>query len=160
MGIGLEQVTRLALRDGEVETAHERAAEAVNVQERVGYTEGIIAALHPLGRATLAADEAAAAAKHHRRALRLALTIGHAAAMCEALEDLAQASATADSDTARSLRHLAEHHRIKRSLPRRSDDDAWANALRLQLGPADQRDQLVSSLEDAVRDVLQSTRWT
>ncbi|MEO8267260.1 MAG: BTAD domain-containing putative transcriptional regulator [Ilumatobacteraceae bacterium] len=158
VGIGLEQVTRLALRSGDVETAQARAAEAVSVQERIGYTEGVVAALHLLGRATLAAEGADSAATHHVRALRLALTIGHAAAMCEALEDLAQASATFDPDDARSLLNIAEHHRLKRSLPRRSDDDAWANALRLQLGAIDQRDQLDASLEDAVRDVLQSTK--
>jgi predicted ATPase/DNA-binding SARP family transcriptional activator len=157
VGIGLEQVTRLALRAGEVETANARAAEAVSVQERVGYTEGVIAALHLLGRATLAEGDADAAATHHRRALRLALTIGHAAAMCEALEDLAQASATVDPDDARSLLHLAEHHRTERSLPRRSDDDTRLAALRLQLGANDPRCEFDASLEESVRNILQST---
>lgn len=157
VGIGLEQVTRLALRADEVETANARAAEAVSVQERIGYTEGVIAALHLLGQATLAAGDADTAATHHRRALRLALTIGHAAAMCEALEDLAQASATVDPDDARSLLHLAQHHRTERSIPRRSDDDTRVIALRLQLGANDPRGEVDESLEDSVRKILQST---
>ncbi|MDP1794294.1 MAG: BTAD domain-containing putative transcriptional regulator [Acidimicrobiales bacterium] len=157
VGLGLEQVTRLALRAGEIETANARALESVTVQERVGYTEGVIAALHLLGRATLAAGDAEAAATHHRRALRLALTIGHAAAMCEALEDLAHASAIVDPDDARSLLHLAEHHRSDRSLPRRPDDDTRANALRLQLGTTDPRRDFDVPLEEAVRCILQST---
>lgn len=160
VGIGLEQVTRLALRDGDVETASARAAEAVAVQERIGYTEGVIAALHLLGRATLAAGGADAAATHHLRALRLALTIGHAAAMCEALEDLAQASVAVDPDEARSLLQLAEHHRTMRSLPRRSDDATWTAALRLEIGSTDRCGDFDVSLEDAVRGVLQPTKMS
>ena len=98
VGIGLEQVTRLALRAGQVDAAHSSAAEAVDVQEHIGYTEGVIASLHLLGRAALASGDAANAETHHIRALRLAQTIGHAAAMCEALEDLAQLAAIAGDE--------------------------------------------------------------
>jgi tetratricopeptide (TPR) repeat protein len=156
VGLGLEQVTRLALRAGDVDIAHARGIEAVNVQERIGYTEGVIAALHLLGRAILATGDGAAASTEHRRALRMALTIGHVAAMCEALEDLAQDAAAADQEQARSLLQLAEHHRAERSLPRRSDDHTSATTLRSQLGAPDSRCHLDTSLEDAVREVLQS----
>lgn len=158
VGLGLEQVTRLALRAGDIDTANDHALEAAKVQERVGYTEGVIAALHLLGRATLATGDADAAATHHRRALRLALTIGHAAGMCEALEDLAHVSATVDPDDARSLLHLAERHRSERSLPRRTDDDTRVTALRYQLGVTDLTCASDAALEDAVRGILQSTR--
>jgi hypothetical protein len=156
VGLGLEQVTRLALRAGDVDIAHARGIEAVNVQERIGYTEGVIAALHLLGRAILATGDGAAASTQHRRALRMALTIGHVAAMCEALEDLAQDAAPSDHEQARSLLQLAEHHRAERSLPRRSDDHTSATTLRNQLGAPDSRCHLDTSLEEAVREILQS----
>ena len=86
----------------------------------------------------------------------MALTIGHAAAMCEALEDLAQVLQPPIDEQARSLLHLAEHHRAERSLPRRSDDDTWATTLTAPARRRRPRCDLDTSLEDAVREVLQS----
>jgi predicted ATPase/DNA-binding SARP family transcriptional activator len=157
VGIGLEQVTRLALRAGLVDAANSSAAEAVDVQERIGYTEGVIASLHLLGRAALASGAAAGAESQHIRALRLALAIGHAAAMCEALEDLAQVAAIAGDQTrAASLLQLAEQHRGARSLPRRHDEEAWAETLRREIRATTAHRAPDGPLDDAVRDVLRT----
>jgi predicted ATPase/DNA-binding SARP family transcriptional activator len=159
VGMGLEQVTRLALREGRTDTAVRSATEAVAVQERIGYTEGVIAALHLLGQSSLAADDLAAARVHHERALRLALAIGHAAAMCEALEGLACVAAKqSDTGRAAALLALADTHRDRRSLPRRHDDAAWVEALRGQLGQSatTSTPPRSQSLEDAAHEVLRS----
>lgn len=161
VGIGLEQVTRLALRDGRIDSAVRNATEAVDVQERIGYTEGIIAAFHLLGRATLAAADTAAARSHHVHALRLALTIGHAAAMCEALEGLAHvAAATGDTAQAADLLGLAETHRDRRCLPRRHDDAEWIRELTIHVGDTSHtpRWSPAQSLDDSVRAVMRA--WT
>jgi predicted ATPase/DNA-binding SARP family transcriptional activator len=160
VGMGLEQVTRLALRERRVTDAVSSADEAVSVQERIGYTEGVIAALHLLGRATLADGRADAAALHHRRALRLSLTIGHVAAMCEALEDLAHVVFTkGDSGRAGTLLGDAERHRSARSLPRRRDDrrddDLWIAALRCDAAAGSgSPEHAGGSLEELARRVL------
>ena len=160
MGIGLEQVTRLALRAGQVDAAHSSAAEAVDVQEHIGYTEGVIASLHLLGRAALASGDAANAETHHIRALRLAQTIGHAAAMCEALEDLAQLAVIAgDEPRATSLLQLAEDHRVAHSLPRRHDEDSWTGTLRREIGATTTPPGPDRPLDDAVRDVLRTAGY-
>jgi hypothetical protein len=65
-------------------------SEALALQELIGYTEGIVSALHVLGHAHRLRDDLHAARDHHRRALVLASQIGHAAAMCEAIEELAR----------------------------------------------------------------------
>jgi hypothetical protein len=157
VGMGLEQVTRLALREARIDAALESAAEAVTVQERIGYTEGVIAALHLFGQATLAAGDIQQAGSHHARALRMALAIGHAAAMCEALESLAQV-AVADDDCrqASALLHLADVHRTRRSLPRRPDDAIWTSQLRDRVPDVEPAasSRLDQSLEDAVQAIL------
>ena len=160
VGMGLEQVTRLALRQGRIDSAVRSATEAVDVQERIGYTEGIIAALHLLGRANLAGGDTSAAQSHHAHALRLALTIGHAAAMCEALEGLAQvAAATGDTAQAADLLSLAETHRDTRCLPRRHDDAEWIRELSTHIGDTDHtspRWSSTQSLDDSVREVMRA----
>jgi hypothetical protein len=157
--MGLEQVTRLALREGRTDAAVRSATEAVAVQERIGYTEGVIAALHLLGQSSLAAGDLAAARTHHEHALALALAIGHAAAMCEAIEGLA-CVAVEQSDSARAagLLVLADTHRERRSLPRRQDDAARVHVVREQLGDsaAASRPSKTQSLEDAAQQVLRS----
>jgi hypothetical protein len=157
--MGLEQVTRLALRDGRFEDAIHYATEAVAVQERIGYTEGVIAALHLWGQATLAADDLPAARAHHERALGLALAIGHAAAMCEAIEGLA-CVAVRQFDTARAagMLALADTHRDLRSLPRRHDDAAWIQDLRSRSGDSAATSTLstTQTLEEAVHHLLRS----
>ncbi|HEX6658850.1 MAG TPA: hypothetical protein VF065_12245 [Ilumatobacter sp.] len=159
VGMGLEQVTRLALRQGRTDVAVDTATEAVAVQERIGYTEGVIAALHLLGHASLAAGDLAAARADHERALALALAIGHAAAMCEAIEGLACVAAEqSDIPTAAGLLAIADTHRERRSLPRRHDDTERIDVARRQLGDsaAASRPSTAQSLEDAAHEVLRS----
>ena len=158
VGIALEQATRLALRAGRLDEASDHAIESVAVQERIGYTEGVIASLHLLGQATLAKGDAPTAEAHHRRALSLAMTIGHAAAICEAPEGLAQvAAADGEERRAASLLNLAEHHRDLRSLPRRLDDEQWVSALRSRVRGEHAISTGRESLEDAARAVLQES---
>ena len=159
VGMGLEQVTRLALRDGRPDLAVSGASEAVAVQERIGYTEGVIAALHLRGLASLAADDLPAARAHHERALGLALAIGHAAAMCEAIEGLACVAAKqSQAAKAAELLALADTHRARRSLPRRHDDAECISRLYIELGDKARASAgpTTQSLEDAVRQVLGS----
>jgi len=159
VGIALEQATRLAFRDGRLDEAIARAIESVEVQEQIGYTEGLIASLHLLGQATLARGDIHMAEGHHRRALSLAVTIGHAAAICEALEGLAQVSAASGEEgRAASLLDLAEHHRDIRSLPRRLDDDQWITTLRSRVHAEPALSTSRESLEDAARAVLQESQ--
>jgi predicted ATPase/DNA-binding SARP family transcriptional activator len=157
VGMGLEQVTRLALRDGRIDAAVRDSSEAVAVQERIGYTEGVIAALHLRGQASLAADDLPAARAHHERALGLALAIGHAAAMCEAIEGLACVAANqSNAAKAEELLALADTHRVRRRLPRRHDEAEWISRLSAQLGDSRTASavQTTQSLEDAVRQML------
>jgi hypothetical protein len=150
-------VTRLALRDGRIDAAVRDSSEAVAVQERIGYTEGVIAALHLRGQASLAADDLPAARAHHERALGLALAIGHAAAMCEAIEGLACVAANqSNAAKAEELLALADTHRVRRRLPRRHDEAEWISRLSAQLGDSRTASavQTTQSLEDAVRQTL------
>lgn len=66
----------------------------------VAGTVGMVAALQPLGRSLLGYGDDVEAWSVHRRALALATSIGHPAAVCEALEDLAAV-----------LEHRGEHRR-------------------------------------------------
>jgi hypothetical protein len=63
------------------------------------------------------------------------LAIGHAAAMCEAIEGLACVAAK-QSEAARAaeLLALADTHRARRSLPRRHDDAECISRLYIELG--------------------------
>ena len=92
LGIALTQIAQLALPTATT-SPRSPAAEALELQERIGYTEGIVSALHVLGQAHRLAGDVDAAADLHRQALRLASRIGHAAAVCEAMEDFARAEA-------------------------------------------------------------------
>ena len=98
------------------------ASEALGLQELIGYTEGIVSALHVLGQAHRLRGDLDAARDHHRRALVLASRIGHAAAMCEAIEDLARDEAVDRPDRAAMLLQAARAERTRRSLPLRQRD--------------------------------------
>ena len=111
------------------------AAEALTLQERIGYTEGIVSALHVLGHAHRLCGEIDAARDHHRRALALASRIGHAAAMCEAVEDLARDEAVDRPDLAARLLQGAREERSRRGLPLRPRDAAELADLERALRP-------------------------
>lgn len=122
LGIALTQIAQLALADGDTSAALSAAAEALELQERIGYTEGTVSALHVLGHAQRLAGDTEAARLSHRRALALASRIGHAAAMCEALEDLARAEAHEQPALAVTLLGAARVERDARAIPLRQRD--------------------------------------
>ena len=122
LGLALTQIAQIALAEGDANRALEAAAEALELQERIGYTEGTVSALHVLGHAHRAAGNTEDARKCHRRGLTLASRIGHAAAMCEAMEDLARAEADRSPEYATALLHAARLERLDRNLPLRERD--------------------------------------
>jgi hypothetical protein len=98
------------------------ASEALALQELIGYTEGIVSALHVLGQASRLHGDLDEARVHHRRALTLASRIGHAAAMCEAVEDLARDEAVDRPDLTAIMLQAARTERARRGLPLRQRD--------------------------------------
>jgi tetratricopeptide (TPR) repeat protein len=122
LGIALTQIAQIAMADGDVSIAASRASEALALQEKIGYTEGVVSALHVLGQAFRVAGDVDAARQHHQRALGLASQIGHAAAMCEAVEDLARTEASERPAHARMLLHVAHEERSQQGLPLRQRD--------------------------------------
>jgi hypothetical protein len=122
LGIALTQIADLGLVDGDLTRAVTAATEALELQERIGYTEGTVSALHVLGHAHRTAGHVDLARDLHRRGLTLASRIGHAAAMCEALEDLARAEAAENPQLAQTLLRAARDERHARNLPLRRPD--------------------------------------
>jgi tetratricopeptide (TPR) repeat protein len=122
LGIALTQVAQIAIATGDTAAAVSAASEALALQELIGYTEGIVSALHVLGQASRLHGDLDEARAHHRRALTLASRIGHAAAMCEAVEDLARDEAVERPDLAAMLLQAARTERARRGLPLRQRD--------------------------------------
>jgi predicted ATPase/DNA-binding SARP family transcriptional activator len=149
LGIALTQIGQLAIADDNPTAAVAAAAEALELQERIGYTEGTVSALHVLGHARRAVGDLDLARGLHRRALTLASRIGHAAAMCEAMEDLARAESTDDPELAGTLLRAARAEREKRGVPlRRRDAEELRDLERsvLSTGSAAAQDRPFSSL--------------
>jgi hypothetical protein len=73
----------------------------------------------------------------HRRALALASRIGHAAAMCEALEDLARTEASEQPTLAATLLRAARVERDARGIPLRQRDAEDLVALEMTLPAKD-----------------------
>jgi predicted ATPase/DNA-binding SARP family transcriptional activator len=122
LGIALAQIAQLAIADRDASTAVAAAGEALELQERIGYTEGTVSALHVLGQARHLSGNTEEARVLHRRALALASRIGHAAAMCEALEDLARTEAAEQPALAATLLRAARAERAARDIPLRQRD--------------------------------------
>jgi tetratricopeptide (TPR) repeat protein len=164
IGIALEQLAQLDLAGGRVEAARRAAAECLAMHEAVDYTEGMVAGLHVLARSVAAGGDAMEARSLHLRALSLASRIGHAAAVCEALEGLA-AVAAAERDFEETLRLLdaARREREARGLPLRAPDRRALAKLRGQAGQAtgvgtggptaESTDAIVAELLGGVREM-------
>ena len=132
-----EQQARLALRLGDVEGAVAAATECLALHESIGSPEGTAAALHVLGLAQQAAGERDVAVSIHLRALELALSIGHAGATAEALEDLAVlAFEAADVNRAAQLLRVAIRERQETGVPVRRTERHRLDALREALPAA------------------------
>ena len=134
LGIALTQLAQIAAVDGDHAVAVAAANEALGHQERIGYAEGTVAALHVLGGAHGSAGNLDLARDAHRRALALAARIGHAAAMCEAVEDLARIEADVDPARAQELLSSARSERSARQLPPRPRDAEVLDRLEVDLG--------------------------
>ena len=117
--------------------ARSAAEEALTVQQSIGYTEGTIAALHVLGATQIQARDLPAARETNRHALALSVAIGHAAAICEALEGLARTRCQSDPQQAFVVLTGVAKERERRHLPLRASrapgrrrPDAGAEAMR------------------------------
>ena len=134
IGIALGLLAHLRATRGERDSAIESARESLRLQESIGYTEGTIAALHLLARLHLASGETVDAKVEQLRSLRLAWKMQHAAAICEALEALAQiASDDGDDRTATQLLSAAVAERTARNLPVRPADRPTIDKLQSHL---------------------------
>jgi tetratricopeptide (TPR) repeat protein len=122
LGIALTQIAQIAIAGDDAAAAVSAATEALDLQERIGYSEGIVSALHVLGTAQRLSGDLDAARRHHRRALGLASRIGHAAAMCEAVEDLARDEVADRPEVTATLLRAARAERDRRGLPLRQRD--------------------------------------
>jgi hypothetical protein len=122
LGIALTQIAQIAIAGDDAAAAVPAATQALDLQERIGYTEGMVSALHVLGTAERLSGDLDAARRHHRRALGLASRIGHAAAMCEAVEDLARDEVADRPEVAATLLRAARAERDRRGLPLRQRD--------------------------------------
>lgn len=121
IGMALEQQSRLALADGDLATALAAARESLELHSEIGYTEGTIAARHVLAQVLLEDGRAEAALTEHTHALRAAVTIGHGAAVCEAIEGIAAARRVmGDVAEADDLLRFTLRERDRRGLPARS----------------------------------------
>lgn len=123
LGMAHEQQARLALRHGDATIALQHAESSLALHETIGYTEGALAALHVRAQTKLGLGDLDGALADHHRALRDARTIGHRAAMCEAIDGIATVhDVRGQRDEATTLVALvtAERHRL--GVPRRPDD--------------------------------------
>ena len=102
----LEQRSRHALTEGDIELARELATESLHLHEGIGHAEGTVASLHALGLALVAAGEVDAAADLHHRGLRLSHELEQPGGFVDGLECLALV-ASAQNDPARVIRTLA-----------------------------------------------------
>jgi len=120
LGIGYEQLARLELHERRYEAAIQVARRAIEQHTLIGYPEGMVAALQPLGRALLGTGDHDGAWATHRRALGLATSIGHPAAACEAMEDLAAVlEHRGDDPDALQLLLAAQARRLAEGVPAR-----------------------------------------
>ena len=125
IGMAHEQVARLALRRGDLDTALASADLALRQHSEIGYAEGGLGARHIRGSALRERGELDAAMGEHLAALRSAQAIDHRAVLCEALEDVALVHhAAGRAARAQELVDLAGEERCRLGLARRADDAA------------------------------------
>lgn len=133
-GLALTQQSNLAMAVDDHETAARHAREALAAHELLDEPEGTIGALHLLGQAQRALGNTGEAEALHHRALDMAYSIGHLAALCEAVEDLAAVAADRGEPTdAARLLVAADEQRSHHGLRRRPVDEARVAALRASL---------------------------
>jgi predicted ATPase len=141
LGIALTQIAHISAAEGDHQAAISAGSEALALQEQIGYSEGAVSALHVLGQSYRLAGDLGEARRLHQRALGQAFRIGHAAAVCEAVEDLARTDADERPAFALMLFRAASAERRARALPLRRRD-------------ADELARLEAALATACRDVM------
>jgi tetratricopeptide (TPR) repeat protein len=155
IGIAVGLLAQLHASRGERDQAIAKTRESLHLQESIGYIEGTIAALHLLSRLHLDGDEMAEARDALLRSLRLAWKMQHAAAICEALEGLAQvASREGNERTALELVSTAEAERSARGLPLRSSDRPAIEKLQSHLRSAGYGAPEVAPIAKVVAELL------
>jgi predicted ATPase/DNA-binding SARP family transcriptional activator len=154
IGLALLQIAQLRLSQGNVDAAIAAASESLFLQEEIAYTEGIVASLHVLARSREAAGDLEPAEELDLRALELADRIGHAGAVCEALEGLASIAVSREEfDRAARILGAAAAERNAHGLPlREADRPAIENLQRAARAGAASTDQTPS--EKAVEPLL------
>jgi predicted ATPase len=130
-GMGYAQLSLLHYRAEEFAEAIGAAKRSLAAHQALNEPEATAAALHVLGRAQLALGDVPASRAAHLRALDIALAIGHAAALCEAIEDFASILATeGDHQFAAALLELAETERQQRGIASRPVEREFVRRLR------------------------------
>ena len=155
LGIGLTQIAQIAIAEDDYTAAIAAATEALALQEQIGYTEGMVSALHILGRAHRLAGDNGSARTVHLRALQLSSQIGHVAAMCEAVEDLAHVEAPDHPDVAQTLLGAARDEREARDLPLRQRDADELRAFEGQLAHTTPARMPSRSFSDVVAEMVE-----
>ena len=123
VGLGLDLRAREALRAGDALLAESLAHESLTSNEAAGYLEGVVASLHALGLAVVAAGRDDEARVHHRRGLAVAIELDHPAAIAESLECLAVLAADTDAVDVVRLLAAADAVRSRASVPRPAADE-------------------------------------
>ncbi|MGY1621163.1 BTAD domain-containing putative transcriptional regulator [Geodermatophilus sp. SYSU D00965] len=136
--LALEQSARCALFVGDLDEAERLGLAGHRLFERLGYPEGVVAALLTQGRVRAGRGDVTGARARYRQSVRRALELSHRAAVAEGLELLADTARAEDrpQDAARLL-GAAAAQRARYALP---------------LLPLQQR--LVGATEAAVRAAL------
>ncbi len=136
LGVALQQSALLELDAGRLDEADAAARESLALEEAVSYREGVIGALHILGRVALSRGETGRAYRLFRDCLDRAHRIEHLAAVCQALEWLAETLLRCDSvEAAGDLLDLAGHLRDRGKLPPRRPEEARVRNLWARVGP-------------------------
>ncbi|PRY49008.1 putative ATPase [Geodermatophilus tzadiensis] len=139
-GLASTQRARDALRAGDGPAAACAAQQALEAHRRIGYREGVAAALTLLARARSAEGAAGTATALAEEAMAVATAIEHRGALCHAVEALAAARAAAGDDRdALLLLEVAATDRRARGIPdppvERELTERLADGLRVRLGP-------------------------
>jgi predicted ATPase/DNA-binding SARP family transcriptional activator len=90
------ELAAAALRNDDYERAFRLAGKAADIHAEIGWREGLAAALAAVGRALVGLGRPTEAIAYHHRALGMATELRQPYAICDALEGLADALASAD----------------------------------------------------------------
>jgi len=135
LGVALQQSALLELDAGRLDEADAAARESLTLEEAVFYREGVIGALHILGRVALLRGETDRAYRLFHDCLDRAHRIEHLAAACQALEWLAETLLRCDwVQAAGDLLDLAAHLRSRGKLPPRRSEEARVRNLSARVG--------------------------